>query len=121
MLYILVASAFRGVANMGLRGPIFVPLKPQIGLWSFSQKVSTGFTSILVYMSILGTLKSVEYWPQMPNSRVILGPEIDYNSGLHSFSQKFSTGFTQFTNMLIGVLLGAFQLSASKALLLGLE
>ena len=53
----LIGSAFRCVKNMGFRGPIFwATLGPQIiknsVLWSFSQKFSTGFASVFVYMSI---------------------------------------------------------------------
>ena len=61
-----------------------------------------------------------EYGPQWPNFWVILGPQIDHNSG--NFIKHFPmvSHHSRFT-CLLGVLLCAFQLCAPKALFLGLE
>ena len=97
LLHMLIASTFRGVENMGLRGPF---LGTKIGQtshhWSFYQRFSTVFASFLVYMSNWATWRYVEYRPQRPNFRVILGSELDHNSGLQSFSQTISAAFTLF-------------------------
>ena len=61
-LYALSATV-RDVYNMGLKGPIFGQLGPQISqnyfLWSLSQNVFTGFTSVLLYMFIASTFTDV--------------------------------------------------------------
>ena len=68
LLHMLIASNFRCVENMGLEGPIFgSTLGPKMSkdwsLWYFSQKISTGFTSVLVYMSIWTTCR--QGWGQL--------------------------------------------------------
>ena len=73
-------------------GPKYV----KIPIFGHCLIISTGFASVLVYMSIWFSFRGVEYRPQRPTFRVILGHEIDHNSGLPSFSKIFSTGFTSF-------------------------
>ena len=67
-------------------------------LWSFSQKVSTGFTAVMVYMLISATVSSVLNigLASRTNFRVILGPTIDHNSDFQAFFQKFSSGFASY-------------------------
>ena len=64
-------------------------------LWSFSQNVSTGFASVLVYMSIWASFRDVlNIGLRGPNFWVILRPKIF--RFLVIFSQIFSTDFTSF-------------------------
>ena len=78
-------------------------------------------------MLIGATFKAVEYGHQRPDLGVggHLGPKNKKYSSLYSVifsSKKISTGFTSVSvYMLIGVLLGVFELYAPKALFLGLE
>ena len=82
-------------------------------------------------MLIGATFKAVEYGHQRPDlggggrGGGHLGPQNKKYSSLYSViftSKKISTGFTSVSvYMLIGVLLGVFELYAPKALFLGLE
>ena len=91
LLHILISSTFSGVWHMGIRGPIlgsfWVPkISHNSGLWSFAQKVFTGFTSVLLDMFIASTFRCVE-------NMGFRGPQINKISSLWSFSKKNSTGF----------------------------
>ena len=61
-----------------------------------------------------------EYGPQWPNFWVILGPQIDHNSGHFIKHFPMVSHHSCFTCLLV-VLLCAFQLCAPKAIFLGLE
>ena len=108
LLHMLIASTFRCVENMGLICPMFWPLYPQnkskfLSLVIFSHIFQWFRISLIVNVNLRYFWRYVEYWPQRPNFRVILGPQINHNSGLQSFSQIFSFGFTSFLSyMLIG-------------------
>ena len=90
LLHMLIASTFRGVENIGLRGPISRSFwGPKIdhnsGLQSFSQKFSTGFTSVLFYMLIGSTFRCTTMMcPKGPISapRVQVSTELARSSGL---------------------------------------
>ena len=99
LLHMFIASTFRCVENMASGAQFWVTLGPKyvkIPTFGHCLIFSTGFASVLVYMSIWFSFRGVEYRPQRPTFRVILGHEIDHNSGLPSFSKIFSTGFTSF-------------------------
>ena len=66
------------------------------GLWSLSQKVFTGFTSVLLHMLIASTFRArcVECEAQRPKFLGHLGPRNDQNSVLFLlFCQKVCSGF----------------------------
>ena len=93
----------RCVKEVGLRGPLLGDLDPKIsknfGLLSFPKKNSTGFTSVLVYMSVWATFNCLLNIGLRGLISGQFGPKIDHNSGLHSFSEIFSTGFTSWFYM----------------------
>ena len=103
------------VENMGLRGPIFGTLNKSKfrSLVIFSKQFHWFRISLGAHCQLELILEVCRIWAQRPNFRVILGPQIDHNSGLQSFHQIFSNGFTSFLfYMLIGGILCVFQLCA---------
>ena len=126
LLHMLIARTFRCVEDIGLRGPL---------LGHFGSQYKSKFRSLVIFSNIflwfrigLGLhvsfgdfYRCVEYRPQRPNFRLILGPKIDHNSGLQSYSQIFPLLSHHSFTCLLGVLLGVFQWCAPKALFQGLE
>ena len=64
-------------------------LNQNSGLWLLSQKIFTGFTSVLLHMLIAITMCG-EYGPQRSYFWAPLGPKVSKNSSLWSSSHKFS-------------------------------
>ena len=109
LLHILIASTFRCVENMGLRSPILG------SLWSpklfkipvfgrFLKKISTGFASVLVYMSIWAIFIGVlNIGHRGPISGSFWTPKYNMIQVFSHFLKIFSAGFTSFLfYMLIG-------------------
>ena len=97
LLHMLIASTFRCVENLGLRGPIVGPLWapkqvkiPVCGdfLKFFPLVSHQSFLNQSIWTSFKGVLK---IGLRGPNSRVT-----DHSSGFQSFSQIFPFGFTSF-------------------------
>ena len=64
LLNFLIASNFRCVENKNRRGPFYeatlvTKISQNSGLWQFSKKTFTGYTSVLVYLSIWVTFRGV--------------------------------------------------------------
>ena len=91
-------SYFQRCVKYGPQRPNFwTILGPKVrkfsGVWSLSQKVFTGFTTVLLHMLIPGTFRCVENMGlRGPIFSVTLGPQISQNSGLWSFKKKNPTG-----------------------------
>ena len=92
MFYMLIVTTFRGcwiwASNAHFGGILGPQISQNSGLWSFSQNVFTGFTSVLPHMQVL-----LEVWRRRASESQFLGHFGPQNSRLLSFSQKVSTGF----------------------------
>ena len=104
----LIGATFRDVYNMGLRGPIGDPKgNRNSSIWSLSQKVFTGFTSVLLHMLIASILlDGCGIWA---SEAQILGLEMNQNSVVVFFffllfCEKVSIGFT---SILLDMFIGA--------------
>ena len=111
---------------MSLRGRIFGPLwAPKwiknSSLSPFFQKFYSGFTPVLVYMSIWATFAGVlNIGLRSPISGSFLGPKIEYNSSLQLFSQSYSIDFPSFLfYMLIRVLFMCISMMCPKGSISG--
>ena len=74
LLHVFIASAFRCVENMGLRGPIFGPLWAQNkqkfrSLIIFSKIFHWFRISLGIHVNLSYFYRCVDYWPQRPISR----------------------------------------------------